>query len=402
MTWKTKLKSLDITSVTPHPSSTLHVNGQAPTISTLGFTPLELFGAIARCSHLKTVDPALVTPESMMIAAMLELHVDDTSNNFAILASADKLKDFVKSYFAGSVASGLAYLTMIRDGYVWADHFENIRGGNPLIQKSPDFAFAAPLKGIALMESKGSRSARLSAFDARVSDGYTDQVEPHLGHLFGSMIATHGYCIGAWLQSTSKAEVRVHHTAVTIQAKSKPPLLTGLSAIQRGNYATAFALSHSDRLGAQINGTAGDYREDIFRQIPFISFDWRGRTWLTSYVVGNFRVGPGYFRDRFYEFRRYRPDWFVAGQRGPSFAFAIESGVAVGALRTFLGLEAREGPLFDVERLIPDGVMDIGYEGGGFDGAVFPDGLAILSRKADPSKVRPVVWNRSNGVLHPA
>ena len=123
MVWKTKPKDLDITSVIPRQNSDSNVVGRAPAISTIKFSPMELFGAAARCSHLHTVNPAIVSPESAMIAALLEQHVDDTSANFAILASANNFKDFIKSYFTGTVAAGVAYLTMINDGYIWADHF---------------------------------------------------------------------------------------------------------------------------------------------------------------------------------------------------------------------------------------------------------------------------------------
>ena len=88
-----------------------------------------------------------------MIAKLVEQHVDDFGDDFAILASARSLKDFVKSYFVGTVAAGLAYLVMINEGYVWADHFENIGGGNPTHARKPDFAFGMAGTGVALMES---------------------------------------------------------------------------------------------------------------------------------------------------------------------------------------------------------------------------------------------------------
>jgi hypothetical protein len=86
--------------------------------------------------------PPLVAPESAIIAALLEQLVENTTANFAILSSADNFKDFAKSYLAGIVAAGIAYLTMINDGYIWADHFENIGGGNTSTKRTPDFVFA--------------------------------------------------------------------------------------------------------------------------------------------------------------------------------------------------------------------------------------------------------------------
>jgi hypothetical protein len=86
---------------------------------------------------LHVINPALVTSESAMIRALVEPHVDNNKNEFAIENSADNFKDYVKSYFAGTIASGLAYLAMIKDGYTWSDHFENIKGGNPAVARKP-------------------------------------------------------------------------------------------------------------------------------------------------------------------------------------------------------------------------------------------------------------------------
>src|SRR5262249_10715363 len=144
---------------------------------------------------------------------LVEQHVDDSSNDFAIQSSADNFKDFIKSYFAGTVASGIAYLAMIQDGYTWSDHFENVGGGNPkATKKTPEFGFARAGHGdVALVESKGTRSTS-GGFNATVRDGYIDQVEPHLGYTVGTSTATHGYCIGSDLASTTKGELNVHYT----------------------------------------------------------------------------------------------------------------------------------------------------------------------------------------------
>jgi len=394
--WKTKAKDLYITRITPHASLNVNVAGMAPAIHSITFTPLELFGAAARCSHLHPVDPTLVTPESLMIGALLERHVDDASADFAILPSADNFKDFIGTYFTGAVASGIAYLAMIRNGYVWSDHFENIAGGNLDATRTPDFVFAGPTTGVALMESKGSRRGTLSAFDRRTSDGYTNQVEPHLGHQMGGIIATQGYCIGAWLESNTRATLRVHHTAATAPPPSSPSSLTGLSIVQRGNYATAFALSHSQELGSQIISGDGD------RRFPFLRFQWRGRSWLTSYPVGGFSVSPGYFWDAWDKFGRSLPRSSEFGDRKVGFGFALEENVAVEALRGFLYTERGEARALGAEAVLAEGIG--GLDGGEeqVSGAVFPDGLAVLSLPAIVANVQPVVWDRDRDQLTPA
>src|SRR5438552_3789389 len=79
--------------------------------------------------------------------------------------------------------------------------------------RTPDFVFSRPgAADVALVESKGTRSATVSGFDTTVRDGYTKQVEPHLGHMVGTATASHGFCIGGWLTDPAKAELNVHHT----------------------------------------------------------------------------------------------------------------------------------------------------------------------------------------------
>jgi len=150
MAWSTKIKDLSVASVQPHPLSPVPagVTGRAPVNLRISFTPTDFFGAAARCTHMHVVNPAAVTPESFIISSLVEQHVDDTSPDFAVLKTADTFKDDVKSYFAGTVAARLAYLQMIGDGYVWADHFENFAAaGAAMTARTPDFVFSRPGQG---------------------------------------------------------------------------------------------------------------------------------------------------------------------------------------------------------------------------------------------------------------
>src|SRR5262245_23419041 len=115
MAWSTKTKDLSVTSVNPHGLSPVPVGvtGRAPANLRISFSPTDLFGAGARCTHMHIINPSAATPESLIISSLVEQHVDDTSTDFAVLKTADSFKDYVKSYFAGTVAAGLAYLQMI-------------------------------------------------------------------------------------------------------------------------------------------------------------------------------------------------------------------------------------------------------------------------------------------------
>lgn len=387
MAWNSKSKDLGLTTIVPHANTSSNVSGRPPSIASITFSPMELYGAAARCSHLHTINPAFVTPESRMISALLEEHVDDVSNDFAILSSADNFKDFIKSYFAGTVAAGVAYLEMIRDGYVWSDHFENLGGGSTGTKKTPDFVFAGPGNGVALMESKGSRSATSNAFDTTVRDGYVDQVDPHLGHVVGSATATHGYCIGAYLQSTTQAELRVHHTAAPVSTSgggAGDP--ASIAVVQRHNYATAFRLAHSEPLSQQLRSGDGP------GEIPFLRFEWRGRKWLTTYFLAAAANLPGELRP----LMRYLG--FIP-HLGPDFGFAIEETVALAALNHFLAGTPREvGPL----EMTSLSLKGEGMSGELQDGTVFPDGLAIVSGRADLPIMEGAIWERRTGQLLPS
>jgi hypothetical protein len=394
MAWTTRRKAIAIAKVEPHVHLDPSVVGRAPGIATINFSPLEFYGAAARCSHRHLVNPAIVTGESQMIEALVTSHVDDVKADFEIEASADGFKDYVKSYFAGTVATGLSYLAMVHDGYVWSDHFENLGGGSSATRKTPDFVFSGYGTGVALVESKGSRSGSPSAFEARVRQGYIDQVEPHLGHAVGRVTATHGYCIGAYLPTACRADLRIHHTAVPVSGAPGGDMDSqSLALIQRGNYARAFALAHSADLGRAIR--AGEARE----RIPFVRFGWRGRKWLTSRRFGAFVPIRGelikYLARFGFSFPR-SVDWWP----GSGLGFAIDEQIALAALSRYLRVDGASA-----EDLLEINVLELDNGDGPGEqreGAAFPDGLAAIGPDLRPENEEAVVWERNTGEIHPS
>lgn len=388
MTWISKSKDISITQETPHKSADPAVISRAFQNKTITFTPARFFGAAARCSHLHAVNPALVTRESAMIKALVEGYVDDQSNDFAIDRSADNFKDYIKSYFSGTVAAALSYLAMIDDGYRWADHFENIKGGNPNVSRSPDFVFArSGQNDVALVESKGTRSATTNGFNATVNDGYVGQVEPHLGHRVGTSTATHGYCIGAHLTSPTRGELNVHFTDVVTVPVSAPGGGAGSNAaVQRHNYATAFRLAHSETLAEQIR--AGSI-EDV--AIPFAYFDWLGERWLTAPVglfpndgMGRTSVIVG---KKPWTFTGAPPFWQVP-------MFAVEITRAATVLRTLSSRQpTRAEESFDLTPIPEELRRDADRETSG-GAAIFPDGLAVFIRAGIMEETQPILWLR--------
>lgn len=211
--------------------------------------------------------------------------------------------------------------------------------------------------------------------------------------MVGTSTATHGYSIGAWLTSPTKGELNMHHTAVASvapQAGSGPN-----TTVQRNNYATAFRLSHGERLSAQIrDGQIEDER------IPFFAFDWLGHQWLAGFTTGWF---AGQRPVRWAEtFRYVQDEWreFFPAHVFRQATFAVESSRALKILRVLsegpvsedrgFNLEPMSQPLIREARTVETGA------------AIFPDGLATISRADELVEFLPVVWHRARGVLLPA
>lgn len=387
MPWSSKVKDISTTSTHAHPLTRVGVAGRAPGVSTIDFTPIEFFGAAARCSHLHVINPAIVTLESLVVSALVEQHVDDVSSDFAVLSSADNFKDFVKSYFAGSVAAGIAYLQMIRDGYVWSDHFENLGGGASGVTRTPDFVFSRPGDPtVALVESKGTRSAAATKFDATVTDGYLHQVEPHLGNPVGGSTASHGFCVGGRLTSTTKAELNVHHTAALSGGAGAPLAGPTSGTIRRNSYATTFRLVHGEQLAQQV-------RRGIIEspRIPFLEFGWIGLRFLTLFGVHPFASAitpwPEDVRPRSVRspFDLLPPPFGFVG-------FALERNMASEVLRALSGAAEQQPETFDLEPVS----RELGARAREDGGALFPDGFAVVSGRCGINGARLVVWNRSS------
>lgn len=392
VSWTTKAKDLGIANTQGHTILQPGLLGRGPGVAGITFAPLELFGAMARCHYTHLINPHAVTWEVQHMASLLEQHVDDYTHPFDILSSADTMKDYVKSYFVGTVAAGIAYLVMVNDGYVWSDHWENLAGGAPGVTKSPDFVFSSPTHGTALMESKGTRSATTSAFNTTVSNGYDQQVEPHLGQWIGGAQATHGYSIGAHLTTATQASLNIHHTAVPASAAGGGAAGGSPTSVQRQSFATAFTLAHGPSLGQQI-------REGRAQQpFVFFRFAWAGRTWVTkSWPGSGVTLGPD-------------PGgrWLLGGPRPQQdFTFAIQEDRAAQALGLFLAASGETR--FPGDRDADFGEF-IAYDKGmsrvrsergeGLEGVIFPDGLAVLGDVIVP-RMEPVFWDGYSGNFQP-
>ncbi|MBY5868735.1 hypothetical protein [Rhizobium leguminosarum] len=390
MVWVTKSKALKLTKVTGHPPPAKpSVHGRAPQTTTITFTPAELFGAMARCSHLHVINPSAATPEAETCRHLLHQYVDDGGEDFAILKAADRLKDFSRTHLAGVVGAGISYLQMIRDGYTWFDHFENLVLAGPVPStRSPDFVFSRNgYDAVAVSESKATRGSSRKQFDGTVKRGYVEQVSPYLGRTIGSSVASHGFSIGSWMTSATCAEILVHHTEPPPSSADGPGVGPDPIEVRRGNYLNILSLL----LGPGISRAARGKKWSA-RGSQFVTARWLGHDWLLG-------LAPAHRPFALAE--EEMPVWAAITEE-PSFlwgfnTFALELEVA---RRVFQSLETPEvfaDPLLSVP------VMDdrLIAEASNFDSAVFPDGFAVIGRDANLEKVsiKTLLPQNSEGAL---
>ncbi len=323
-----------------------------------------------------------------MMRALVAHHVDDAKPDFAIEATADGFKDYVKAYFSGTVATALAFIAMQRNGYVWAGHFEYLRPPTAK-SKQPDFVFASPVAGTCLVESKGTRNSTSAVFDGTVEKDFLLQVERHLGStLLGGAVASHGHCVGTWMTSVSGAELLVHHSEGSLAGGGRRPGGArgtfgedegpGIEAVQRLDMATAFTLAFGEDYGVAVRGGAIDALP------PLTMVSWIGRDWIAS-------------PDALASFVIERPADAVDGYRVVralfhEHAFAVERKTMVAALgRYWQGGDnaARGRPL----PAFGEAVQRLAREGGG---AMLSDGVAVLPRATLLPTAR-VAWRAQRG-----
>lgn len=371
---------------TPHkPAVVQGINGRAPKVLKIQFTSQELFGAMARCSHLHTINPAAVTFESEGCRYMISQHVDDQDDNFFILPSVRKLKDFSRTHLIGVVGAGIAYLQMIRDGYVWCDHFENLTlPVSPSTKRTPDFVFSRPGQNdVAITESKATHGSSRKKFRSRVKSGYLKQVDPYLGLNLSGAIASHGFSIGSWMTSLTKAELMIAYTEESAGPTSSAPD-SSPSAIKRGNYLTVLSLMFGPDIAFSVRN--GNWP---LSEMNFITVRWLDREWLlgnlSPYTFAQYGFAPNFEPSA----ELFWTAWLHSN------VFALESNVARAVFQSFASPTDIGDPLADVSKM-DDGLVERATASGG---AVYPDGLAVLGKDKELESTRITRWNSNTNTF---
>lgn len=339
---------------------------------------------MARCSHLHPIDAAAVTFESEGCRHLIAKHVDERPNDFSILPSAKRLKDFSRTHMVGVAGAGIAYLQMIRDGYVWCDHFENLHmRRKPRTKRTPDFVFSRPGEvDVAVTESKATHGSSRKQFKRTVESGYLKQVEPYLGFEIGGAIASHGFSIGSWMTSPTRAELLIDHTAVPAPAGSDDPPGGNPKLVRRGNYLTVLSLMFGPAIAAAAR--AGTW---VPSETEFLAVHWLDRDWL----IGLSELP--------------RPALWVAASQNETSAgidwdhlrlsndFALELGVARAFFSSLASVDDEFDPLAELGRM-DDALIARAREAGG---ALYPDGFAVLGKDKADAPVTVLNWNPQQG-----
>jgi len=334
---------------------------------------------MARCSHLHPMNPDAVTPESESCRHLVAHHVDERPDNFSILASAKRLKDFSRTHLMGVVGGGIAYLQMIQDGYVWCDHFENLTlSGAAPTKRSPDFVFSRPgHSDVAIAESKATHGSWRKPFGRSVRKGYVEQVAPYLGMQLSGATASHGFAIGSWMTSPTCAELMIDHTAISAPATPPGDVPTDPTFVKRGNYLTVLALM----FGASVarGARAGTWPSP---DTTFVVASWLGREW----VVGSYNSSQtaAVLIEEGYLGKGVAEPWMLQTN-----AFALERAIADVVLRSLDDAGGAANLLADLGP-IDDGLYASARAAGG---AVYPDGFAVIGKAEELEQVHVLGWD---------
>ncbi|BCG69836.1 hypothetical protein MesoLj113a_09940 [Mesorhizobium sp. 113-1-2] len=281
----------------------------------------------------------------------------------------------------GVTGSGIAYLQMVRDGYVWCDHFENLSlTRKPKTKKSPDFVFSKPgERDVAIAESKATQGSSRTQFLRTVETGYVEQIHPYLGFEVGGAVASHGYSIGSWMTSPSKAELLIDHTAVAEPANvNSSGAPSDPSSVKRGNYLTVLSLLFGPDLPAALRA-----RRPISLEASFPIVRWIGREWLAGYTTVPGTAGY----DKATQAIAHSPSVYLLNR------FALELDVARAFFTSIFRPADAADPLETVGRMDDELIAQARAAGG----AVYPDGFSILGSEGEV--IDTLNWDRLRGGL---
>ena len=195
--WQTRAKSVDRHHASHSANPAQHCIRCARATFEINFSPRQLYGSIARTKALPGASIGVVRALANSAQMLIEQLVDNTPQDFAFTTSVLSFADAMRTSFSGEIGAGITDRYMESLGYVWRD---NARSIVPTGQVA-DFVYDGPptkRAGVVLAEAKGSITSTVTpnAIATTISNGYRNQVEPHIGTAPGGTTILHGYAIG--------------------------------------------------------------------------------------------------------------------------------------------------------------------------------------------------------------
>ncbi|WP_310349253.1 hypothetical protein [Pelomonas aquatica] len=248
------------TAAAPNPKKTISASTfttHPALVSSMLVEYTALVAAIVRTCAAGTVVSVKSTAATGRLAEGVLEYLDSSALGLTVDPEFGDLKDFVSTAYTGILGAALSYLRMLRDGYSWKAHYEEIASptGSATAEPEPDFVFAK-LGDLAVVESKGT-GADLPKALAAAKNGYLKQIVSVAARpLNGSIFPSRGYAFGTALNAASSGAAHVQMACVfgeflpgagAASGVAGPPVapgaqrsLGGLQLVRKANYAELY------------------------------------------------------------------------------------------------------------------------------------------------------------------
>ena len=394
---------------------------------TLRFESIALAAAIARTATTWDDAPVALL-NGLQQSALYELQTllrDGTA--FALESHFRFLADTARSQFAAKVGAGIAHLYMDALGYAWRANAACLSSS---LDPHADFIYGggnASGHGVVLAEAHGSFAKEASA--AEIANAakrkYIKQVKPFVARSspFGTII--HGYSVAFGSKPTAAGSfLAVSETRILKPRKRTPPTSAPEGVARDGTPASMALATHRSNfllMGApditnwidwvRLPDSAPPERSDV----PFLRFDYAGRTYLAASPWLPRLGGPPWWIEEFFDHHnwwrfvrrarlspsrhpRYDFGWFVIEEKaGSEFLNSLsgvirDQGVGPPATMRLPTVEPTGFAISARERIAaPDADEPYQY-------ALFRDGLALLSEPFRGRLRDVVVWSPDGGM----
>ena len=214
--WKTSTKQ--ISTITNNKftvnNSQILQSFNPPTLPTrIDFSISALSASAARAAASSITSQPVLAALALSTESLVSAIVDDSGPDFAVDNNFFQLQDVEKTGLSSRVGSAICDLVCAKYGYVWrclASELMQTKSklGDYLYEGGP-----ASGQGVVMVEAKGSISKRTTtvSIEKNAKDGFTYQVEPHLGTTTSAGNIIYGYAISSGVKpGTNPSNASIH------------------------------------------------------------------------------------------------------------------------------------------------------------------------------------------------